>query len=223
MPFFVKARSFLRNLFLSRRVEVDLDQEVHSHLEMLMAENIRAGMPPHEAQRAARIELGGVEQVKEQVRDSRTGAFLDSLLQDLRFALRQMRRSPGFALTAVLILALGIAANVIVFGVLQALVLRQLDVPHADRMMTLQPKDGGPFLAYPEVRDVRDDNTVFSAVAAFEVQDFGLEANGVTRPVWGCEVSGQYFEVVGIRPFLGRLLERADDDHPGASEAAVLS
>jgi len=223
MPLLVKVRSFLRNLFLSRRVEVDLDQEVRAHLELLIEENIRAGMPPHEAQRAARMELGGVEQDKEQVRDSRTGAFLDSLLQDLRFALRQMLRSPGFALTAVLILALGIAANVIVFGVLQALVLRQLDVPHADRMMTLQPKDGGPFLAYPEVRDVRDDNTVFSAVAAFEVQDFGLEANGVTRPVWGCEVSGQYFEVVGIRPFLGRLLERADDDHPGASEAAVLS
>src|SRR6266704_2551379 len=223
MPLFAKARSFLRNLFLSRRVDADLDQEVHSHLEMLIEENIRAGMPPHEAQRAARIELGGVEQVKEQVRDSRTGAFLDSLLQDLRFALRQMRRSPGFALTAVLILALGIAANVIVFGVLQALVLRTLDVPHADRVMTLQPKEGAPLLSYPEVRDVRNNNTVFSAVAAFEVQDFGLEANGVTRPVWGCEVSGQYFEVVGIKPFLGRLLERADDDHPGASEAAVLS
>jgi predicted permease len=223
MPLLVKARSFLRNLFLSRRVEADLDQEVHSHLEMLIAENIRAGMPPHEAQRAARIELGGVEQVKEQVRDSRTGAFLDSLLQDFRFALRQLHRSPGFALTAVLILALGIAANVIVFGVLQALVLRQLDVPHADRVMTLQPKDGGPFVSNPEMRDVRDDNTVFSAVAAYEFEDFGLEANGVTRPVWGCAVSGQYFEVVGIKPFLGRLLERADDDHPGASEAAVIS
>jgi hypothetical protein len=107
--------------------------------------------------------------------------------------------------------------------VLQALILRPLDVPHADRVMTLQPKHGGPFVAYPEVRDLRDGNTVFSAVAAFEVQDFGLEANGVTRPVWGCEVSGQYFEVVGIKPFLGRLLQRADDDHPGASEAAVLS
>ncbi len=223
MPLLVKTRSFLRNLFLSRRVEVDLDQEVHSHLEMLIAENIRAGMPPHEAQRAARIELGGVEQVKEQVRDSRTGAFLDSLLQDLRFALRQMRRSPGFALTAVLILALGIAANVIVFGVLQALVLRQLDVPHADRVMTLQPKNGAPFLSYPEMRDVRENNTVFSAVAGIEIQEFGLEANGVTRHVWGNEVSGQYFEVVGIKPFLGRLLERADDDHPGASEVAVIS
>src|SRR4029077_4334636 len=135
MPLFVKARSFLRNLFLSRRVEADLDQEVHSHLELLIAENIRAGMPPHEAQRTARIELGGVEQIKEQVRDSRTGAFLDSLFQDFRFALRQLRRSPGFALTAVLILALGIAANVIVFGVLQSLVLRTLDVPQADRVM----------------------------------------------------------------------------------------
>ena len=223
MPLFVKARSFLRNIFLSRRMDVDLDQEVRSHLELLIAENIRAGMPPHDAERAARIELGGVEQVKEQVRDSRTGAFLDSLRQDLRFALRQMRRSPGFALTAVLILSLGIAANVIAFGVLQALVLRQLDVPHAERVMTLQPKHGGPFLSYPEMRDVRDGNTVFSAVTAIEIQEFGLEANGVTRHVWGYEVSGQYFEVVGIKPFLGRLLERADDDHPGASESAVLS
>src|SRR5882757_9800029 len=223
MPLLVKARSFLRNIFSPHREDVDLDQEVRSHLEMLTDENMRAGMPLHEAQRAARIELGGVEQVKEQVRDSRAGAFLDSLIHDLRFALRQMRRSPGFAVTAVLILTLGIAANVIVFGVLQALVLRSLDVPNADRVMTLQPKTGGPFLSFPEVRDVRDGNSVFSAVAAFEVQDFGLEANGVTRPVWGYEVSGQYFEVVGIKPFLGRLLERADDDHPGASEAAVLS
>ncbi len=223
MPLLVKARSFLRNLFSTRRLELDLDEEVRSHLELLVDENIRAGMPPREAQRAARIELGGVEQVKEQVRDTRTGAFLDSLLQDLRFALRQMRRSPGFALTAVLILALGIAANVIVFGVLQALVLRQLDVPHADKVMTLQPKHGGPFLSYPELREVRDGNTVFSAVAGVEVQEFGLEASGVTRHVWGYEVSGQYFEVVGIKPFLGRLLRRSDDDHPGASDAAVLS
>ncbi len=80
-----------------------------------------------------------------------------------------------------------------------------------------------PLFAYPEVRDVRDENTVFSAVAAFGPGGFGLEANGVTRPVGGFYVSGQYFEVVAIKPFLGRLLRRADDDHPGASEVAVLS
>ncbi len=149
---------------------------------------------------------------------------MSTLLQDLRFAVRQMRRSPGFALTAALILALGIAANVIVFGVLQAMILRPLDVPHPDRVMTFAPRVAGyPAFSYPEVRDVRDGNTVFSAVAAMNIDDLGLEANGETRPVWGYEVSGQYFEVVAIKPYLGRLLERADDDHPGASNAAVLS
>ena len=149
---------------------------------------------------------------------------MSTLLQDLRFALRQMRRTPGFAVTAIITLALGIAANVIVFGVLQALVLRPIDVPNAERVMTLaHTEQDYPIFSYPEVRDVRDGNTVFSAVAAQDISNFGLEANGVTRPVWGYEVSGQYFEVVGVKPFLGRLLQRADDDHPGASEAAVLS
>jgi hypothetical protein len=102
-------------------------------------------------------------------------------------------------------LALGIAANVIVFGVLQALILRPLDVPHADRLMTLaQANHPYPIFSCPEVRDVRDGNTVFSAVAAWGVDNFGLEANGVTRPVWGYEVSGQSFEEVGIKPLLGR-------------------
>jgi predicted permease len=149
---------------------------------------------------------------------------MTSLLQDLRFALRQMRRSPGFAFTAVLTLALGIAANVIVFGVLQALILRPIDVPHPDRVMTLARTDQTyPVFSQPEVRDVRDGSTVFSAVAAYTISSFGVEANGATRPVWGFTVSGQYFEVVDIKPFLGRLLERSDDDHPGASEVAVLS
>jgi predicted permease len=147
-----------------------------------------------------------------------------TLLQDLRFAIRQMRRSPGFAITAVLILALGIAANVIVFGVLQALILEPLDVPHPDRVVTFANREQGyPIYSYPEVRDVREGNTVFSAVAADAISMFGLEANGVTRPAWGYEVSGQYFEVMGIQPLLGRLLRRADDDHPGAAEVAVIS
>jgi predicted permease len=149
---------------------------------------------------------------------------MGTLLQDLRLVLRQMRRSPGFATTAVLVLALGIAANVIVFGVVQALILQPLDVPRPDRVMTFAPRQGGyPVFSYPEIRDVRDDSTVFSAVAGENLTVFGLDYNGVTRPAWGDEVSGQYFEAVGIRPYLGRLLRRADDDHPGASEVAVLS
>jgi predicted permease len=209
-------------------METDLNREVAHHLHQLTAEYERQGHSHEEAMWMAKREFGGREQVKERCRDERRWAgfsvtWMSGIWQDVAFALRQMRRSPGFAVTTVLILALGIAANVIVFGVLQALVLRPLDVPHGDRVMTLQPKDGGPFLAYPEMRDVRDGNTVFSTVAAYEIQNFGLEGNGVTRPVWGYEVSGQYFETVAIKPFLGRLLRRADDDHPGASEAAVLS
>src|SRR5713226_3981839 len=107
MPLFVKVGSFLRNLFLSRRVDADLDQEVHSHLELLIAENIRAGMPPEEAQRAARIELGGIEQVKEQVREEGLGNWLHSVVSDCRYGLRQLRKNPGA--TAVMIFALALA------------------------------------------------------------------------------------------------------------------
>jgi predicted permease len=149
---------------------------------------------------------------------------MNTLLQDLRFALRQMRRSPGFAITAVFILALGIAANVIVFGVLQAMILQPLDVPRPDRVVTFANHEQGyPAYSYPEVRDVRDGNTVFSAVAAYAFDLFGLEVDGATRPAWGDEVSGQFFEVMDVKPFLGRLLRRADDDHPGAAEVAVIT
>jgi predicted permease len=149
---------------------------------------------------------------------------MHTLLQDLRFAIRQVRRSPGFTATAVLILALGISANVIVFGVLQALILQPLDIPHVERAVTFARHAAGyPVYSYPEVRDVRNDSTVFSAVAAEAMEVFGLEVNGATKPVWGSEVSGQYFAAVGIQPFLGRLLQPSDDDHPQASEAAVIS
>jgi predicted permease len=149
---------------------------------------------------------------------------LNSILQDLRYALRQVRRSPGFTAAAVFILALGISANVIVFGVTQAVVLQPLDIPRPDRAFTFAPHASGyPVFSFPEIRDVRDNNTVFSAVAAETMQVFALEANGATSPVWGSEVSGEYFQAIAVRPALGRLLQPSDDDHPLASEAAVLS
>lgn len=149
---------------------------------------------------------------------------MSTLLQDLKFALRQMRRAPGFALTAVLILALGIAANVIVFGVLQAIILQPIHVPQPDRVFTFASHPHGfPAYSYPELRDVQEGNTVFSAVGAEAMQVFGLEVNGLTQPIWGNEVSGHYFQAVAIKPALGRLLTPEDDDHPGASDAVVIS
>jgi predicted permease len=203
----------------------NLDQDIREHIEAETQDNIARGMSPEDAHYAAVKKFGNVTRVKEETREVWISVWLEQLVQDVRFALRRLRKNPGFALTAIFTLALGIAANVIVFGVLQALVLRSLDVPHPERVMTLEPtnKDRGIFFAYPEVRDVRDMNSVFAAVAADAVRNFGLEASGTTRNIWGYEVSGQYFEVFGIRPLLGRLLEPADDDHPGASEVAVLS
>jgi len=224
MRFLKKSYRFLHTLVFQRSLDDDLDREVRSHFDLLTDENVRTGMPLAEARRQARLELGGVDQVKELVRDSRAGASLDSLLQDICFAFRTLLHNPGFTLTAVLILALGISANVIVFGVLQAIVLRPIDVPHAERVKTLARNNQTyPIFTYPEIRDVHDNNSVFDAVAAFSVTQFGLESANFTRAAWAMEVSGQYFEVVGIKPFLGRLLTRADDDHPGASDAALLS
>lgn len=213
----------IASLFRRSQLSAEMEGELRSHIQHRADDLERSGLPRAEAERRARIEFGAYQRVKEECREEAGGTLIESLWLDLRFAIRTLRKNPGFTLTAVFTLALGIAANVIVFGVLQALVLRSINLPHAEQVMTLQPKDGGPFISYPEMRDVRDGNSVFSAVAVLEVNDFGLEANGVTRPVWGNEVSGQYFELCGIQPFLGRLLQRSDDDHPGASDAAVIS
>jgi len=207
-----------------RAADREIADEVDHYLEETTALFAARGLSPDEARRAARIEIGNATAIREQVRGYGWENMPDALFSDVRYALRQIRRSPGFAAASVLILALGIAANVIVFGVLEALILRPLDVPRPDRVTQLaRTSQTYPIFGYPEVRDVRDENTVFSSVAAFVPQNFGLEANGVTRPAWSYYVSGQYFEVTAIKPFLGRLLRRDDDDHPGASNAAVLS
>src|SRR3989442_13878131 len=137
MPVFVKARRFLRNLFSSRRVDIGLDQEVHSHLEMLTDENIRAGMPPDEAQRAARIELGGIEQVKEQVREERLGNWLHSVLSDCRYGFRQLRKNPGATAVMVFTLALGIGATTAIFSVVYGGLLRPLPYTDSNRIMAV--------------------------------------------------------------------------------------
>src|SRR5437667_3119503 len=137
MPILLKARSFLRNLFPSRSMEEDLDEEIHSHLEMLTAEKIRAGKTPEQARRAARIELGGIEQVKEQVRAERLGGWLPSVLADSRYALRQLRKNPGLTVVAVVTLALGIGATPAIFSVVDGVLLRPLPYRDANRIVAV--------------------------------------------------------------------------------------
>jgi len=211
-------------MFRRKRGADDFAEEIKTHLELEADELKREGLSEDEARLKARREFGNVRAAQERFYVRGRMVWLDNLLRDFQFSLRQMWRAPGFAITAVLILALGIAANVIVFGVLQTMILQPLNVAHPEQVKTFAQREGGfPANTLPEIRDVRDGNTVFSAVAGEQMQVFGLDANGETRSVWGDEVSGQYFEVVGIQPFLGRLLQRSDDDHPGVSEVAVLS
>jgi putative ABC transport system permease protein len=124
MPLLVKVRSFSRNLLFFGRRDSDLDQEIRSHLEMLIEGNIRAGMPPKEEQRAARIGLGGSEQVKEQVREVRMGNWLYSVVSDCRYGARQLRKNPGLAAIAIVTLATAIGANAVVFSALNGFILR---------------------------------------------------------------------------------------------------
>ncbi len=153
--------------------------------------------------------------------------FLASVFQDLRYAIRQLRHSPGFALTAIVTLSLGIGVNVVVFSVLNSLVLQPMNYPNAKQVYTLQHpgEDGVVALAnsYPVYKDLRDRNTTFSDLAMYRFAHIGLQTSNGPAPVWGDEVSGNYFHMMGLQPYLGRLIQPADDTSPGASAYVVLS
>src|SRR5712691_2179414 len=207
MPIFAKTRSLLRNLFSSRRVDVDLDQEVRAHLELLIAENIRAGMPPKEAERAARIELGGIEQVKEQVREERVGNWLHSVLSDYRYGLRQLRKNPGATAVMVFTLALGIGAATAIFSVVYGVLLRPLPYTDASRIMAvfeINSNGGWSHLADPNFDDFRDQNRSFRSIAKY---NYGVvSVSGASQPTrtMVATVSPEFLRVFGVQPILGR-------------------
>jgi len=228
MPLLVKARSFLRNLFFTRRVDADLDQEVHAHLELLIEEKVRGGIGMAEARRAARIELGGVEQVKEQVRDSRTGAFLESLVQDLRFAWRSLRRTSGLTAFVVITLALGIGMTSATFSMVDALIFRPYPVPHPSNVVSLAGTTHDSAIedfSYREYMDIRDNTKSYDGVIAYaDMQAVGYSAEtGVTpRVKGGMMVSGNFFQVLGVEPRLGRGFRADEDQVPGRNAVVVL-
>jgi predicted permease len=223
MPLLPKARSFLRNLFSSGRQDGDLDQEIRSHLEMLVAENIRAGMPPPEARRAAQIELGGAEQVKEQVRQVRMGNWLLSVASDCRYGLRQLRKNPGFTAVVVLTLAVAIGANAVAFGVLNAFV-RLLNVPDSESLYGLQFGEGTwGYQSYPNYVDLCDRNRSFDGLAAYTMMEAALDTGETVSRKWLYEVSGNYFDVLRLHPYLGRFFHTSDEHGAGSAAYMVLS
>ena len=227
MPLVVKVRSFLRTLLLSRRVEKDLDEEIRSHLEMLTDENIRAGMPSKEAQVAARIELGGVEQVKEQVREERFGNWLHSVLSDCRYGIRQLRKNPGFTAVVILTLALGVGASTAIFSVVNAVLLRPLPVRDPQSVVVLH--DQLPTLNSPrtsvsaiQFREFSRREDLFDSSAALLRTDLNLTGRDQPLRVEAMQVTENFFRVLRINPMLGRTFSVGDDTY-GSSHVALLS
>jgi predicted permease len=225
MPVLYRMKSFLRNTFGKRRNDRELDAEVREYTEMLAEEKMRQGMNPEEARRAARIELGGIEQVKEDVRKVRAGAWLDSLLQDLRYGARMLRKNPGFTAIAVLTLALGIGANTAIFSVVNAVLLRPLPYANPQQLIVLREttQSVGPHSpSYPDFLDWRKESTTFGQMAAINNREFNL--SGIAQPenVSGYAVSTNCLSMLGVRTFLGRDF-LPSEEAPGTAPVALLS
>jgi predicted permease len=227
MPPFVKVRSLLRNLLLSRRVDVDLDHEVHSHLEMLTEENIRAGMTPEEAHRAARIELGGIEQVKERVREERLGNWLDSVISDCKYGLRQLRKNPGFTAAAVLTLALGVGANTAIFSVVYAVLLKPLPYTNPEQLFTAFQANTQQGVAetgcsYLNFEEWREQNHVFSEMAGNVAHQLTLTGRVEPTVVNTSVVTPEFFALLDVKPVAGRIFS-PQDGKQGAPPVVLVS
>src|SRR6185503_19998189 len=179
----------------------ELDAELRFHLEKEVEQNLARGMNQEEARLAALRSFGGVEQVKEESRDLRGVRFIEELLQDLRYSLRVLRRQPGFTLTVVITLALGIGANTAIFSVVNAVLLRALPLKHPEEVMwvwsTRTDRDKAPF-TLPDFLDYRDQNQTLEQIAAFCNIGLNLTGNQKTERLQAMRVSANLFELLGV-------------------------
>jgi predicted permease len=210
---------------LGRRAKLDdeIDAELQSHLEMRIEENVASGMSREEARRDALLRFGSRTATQERVTAADVNLGLAGIGRDFRYSLRQLRRSPGFALTAILTLALGIGANVVVFGVLNAILLRPLNVAGAGRLYQVEASGGGISQSYPDFLDLRARNTTFSDMTSYRVSDVGLNTGLKAQRTWMYEVSCNYFDMLGVQPELGRLFHPSDDHGPNSAPFVVIS
>jgi predicted permease len=237
LAFVKRAASFFR----SDRSNLDLRAELEGHLRMHIEDNLRAGMSPQEARRQALLKLGGLEQTKQLYRERRSLPMFETLLQDLKFAVRMLRKNPGFTAIAVLTLALGIGANTAIFSVINSVLLRNLPVKDPQQLVFLtNPNDHGgwqgywdgnrAWLSYPEFQEFAKNNQVFSSLLAassftssipVEMEGAGATGEPVTSSV--SLVCGSYFSVLGVNPILGRTFGTEVDRLANANPVAVIS
>ncbi|MGA8597090.1 MAG: ABC transporter permease [Bryobacteraceae bacterium] len=212
------------NLFCRAKLEQEIDAEIRSHIQLRIDDNIAAGMTPEEARRDALLRFGNRSALKGDATAADTAVVLDGVARDIRYAVRQLRKSPGFAITAVVTLALAIAANVAVFSVLNALVLRPLNVAASDRLVQVVNKPHGSISqSYPDYIDYRSQNTTFSDMAIYRIGLAGLSTGAAAYKCWFYEVSGSYFGMLGVKPELGRLFDSRDEHGPNSVPYIVLS
>jgi predicted permease len=204
----------LRSLFRRGTVEDELDRELQIHLDALTQEHVANGMSEADARIAARRAFGSPEQVKDECRDQRRTSLLDDLVADVRYALRLMARSPGFAATAIVSLALGIGANTAIFSLIDTVLLRLLPVARPNELVFLQAagserRGGAP--PYPCFERLRAETSAFTGMAAFATDELRFGLDGGVEQAFSQVVSGNYFELLGLEPAAGRLL-RLDDE-----------
>ena len=219
----------LLGLFRARRPEDDFAAEIESHVALHIDEGIRAGLTPEEARRQALIRLGGVEQTRQAHRERRSLPWLDSLLQDTRYGLRTLRRSPGFTITAILTLALGIGACTAIFSMVNAVLIRSLPYGDPDRLVYLfTPNPHVPVPpdvmtpSYADFYDIKRQSHSYSDMSVFEQAAYILSSQGSVERVSAARVDESFFTTLQSAPEFGRAID-ADDNQPGHDKVAVIS
>jgi predicted permease len=214
----------IATLFHPSHVNTEMEEELRSHIQLRADDLERSGLPRSEAERRARIEFGGREKYKQECHEALGNNFIEILVQDVRFSLRMLRKSPGFTIAAVLTLALAIGANAVVFGMLNGLLLRPLNVPRAQSLYAIQRGNETYIVqSYPDYVDLRDRNRSFDGLAAYNIAQAGLDTGQNPSSVWLYEVSGNYFDALGIQPYLGGFFHGSDEHGPNSAPYIVLS
>ncbi len=212
------------NLFRQDRLKNEADDELQAHIAMRIDDNVADGMSPQEARRDALVRFGNRTSTRERVTAADATLSLEGLSRDVRYALRQLWRSPGFACTAILTLALGIGANVVVFGVLNAVLLQPIHVAGATRLFEIVHRNpGDDSQSYPDYVDFKARNKTFADMAVYKFTIAGISHGGSAQRVWGYETSGNYFDMLGVQPQLGRFFHGSDEHGPNSAPYIVLS